>query len=127
MFVNIPPKFENLIVNKLGEVMKFVIVALIVSLSLNAAAQDRYMCEHSGATRVIEVVYTAPDGPLPCEVRYTKNGETKIVWSAENEIGYCEDKAKTFAQKQESFGWSCSESNVPNTSGPVSAPAASTP
>ena len=44
---------------------------------------------------------------LPCEVQYTKDGATQVLWRASTETGYCEDKAAQFAEKQRGWGWQC--------------------
>ena len=44
---------------------------------------------------------------LPCEVQYTKDGATSVLWQASNEAGYCEQKAADFVEKQRGWGFEC--------------------
>ena len=63
-------------------------------------------CDNGGEERIVDLVYPAGE-TVPCEVRYTKAGTTQVLWSAENEVGYCEEKTDMFIQKLQSFGWKC--------------------
>jgi hypothetical protein len=45
---------------------------------------------------------------VPCDVKYTKPEGATILWSANNEVGYCENKAQEFAIESAMRGWSCS-------------------
>lgn len=87
--------------------MKFAALLLtVLPFSLLAADNQVIHCQSGEAVRVIEVVY--PQGTeLPCEVQYTKDGETRVLWRASAEAGYCEDKAAQFAEKQRGWGWQC--------------------
>ena len=77
-----------------------------VSSSAMAIENQKTMCTHGDQTRVIEVVYTT-DNNVPCEVQYTKAEGTKTLWSATNKVGFCENKATAFVEKQKGWGWSC--------------------
>lgn len=83
------------------------IFAITAFIALNAFAEERYVCSHGDAERIIEVVYLSTDAPVPCEVTYSKEGNQQTLWSAQNEAGYCESKAQELAQKQAGWGWSC--------------------
>ena len=51
-------------------------------------------------------------GSVPCDVVYkkpTEGVEDQVLWYAENTEGYCEDKAREFVGKLESWGWVCLE------------------
>lgn len=72
-----------------------------------AVAQDRYVCELGKSQRVIEVVYSSPPSRVPCEVSYTKSSGVQTLWRAESEVGYCETRAREFADKQAGWGWHC--------------------
>lgn len=81
-------------------------VSALFTLSLQAAENQAMHCQRADAVRVIEVVY--PQGTeLPCEVHYTKDGQTSVLWRAGNEAGYCEQKAADFTQRQRDWGWQC--------------------
>ena len=94
------------------KIIFFVMTAL---LSLNAMAADniKYSCTLDGVERVIEVVYPTAGEKLPCEVHYTKAGETEVLWNYTNEIDKCEVQAESFVQKQTTWGWRCSNESDP--------------
>ena len=71
-----------------------------------AISNSKTVCSHTNQQRVIEVVYPTKSA-LPCEVRYSKPAGTQVLWSAQNETGYCEQKAAQFVKKQKSWGWNC--------------------
>lgn len=65
------------------------------------------------------VIEYAGSAPVPCNVIYHKPTEklhSKILWSANNTEGYCEEKAGKFIENLESQGWACSETTneLPN-------------
>ena len=45
-------------------------------------------------------MYQDQEAKVPCEVRYQKEGVTETLWSAEEEVGYCDEKANSFVEKQ---------------------------
>ena len=65
-------------------------------------------CVHDDQTRIISVVYDSTADGNVCEVTYEKSSGVQTLWSAQNERDYCLDKAKAFIEKQEGWGWSCS-------------------
>ncbi len=75
--------------------------------SLNVQAADAYTCTHNGQERKIEVIYKVEGQKVPCEVVYEKASGAQVLWSAQAQEGYCEEKASAFAQKQEGWGWTC--------------------
>ena len=89
--------------------MKRIILVFIITLCLfsTAHANEEYICTHGNSERLISVVYLSEQAKLPCEVQYTKNGETQILWNAMNQQGYCEEKAQAFVEKQRGWGWQC--------------------
>ncbi|WP_196139591.1 hypothetical protein [Aliikangiella sp. G2MR2-5] len=83
-------------------------LAIIASSSLSAAENLTTVCKSADNIREISIVY--PEGTqTPCEVHYTKKGETKVLWSAKAESGYCESKAADFIEKQKDWGWQCEQ------------------
>ena len=90
--------------------MKTFLSALFtLAFSQLALADTTYVCTHGDSERVIEVVYLSSSGTAPCEVRYTKNGVTEVLWSAQAEEGYCDVKGEAFVEKQRGWGWDCGE------------------
>ncbi|MGL6159342.1 hypothetical protein [Microbulbifer sp.] len=105
---------------------KLLLITLALPLAATAADPMSTSCTHGDDVRTIEVVY--PQGAeLPCEVHYTKDGETRTLWSASNQAGFCESKAEEFISKQQNWGWQCdSAADEPqeNTAAMEPAPAA---
>ncbi|WP_062269893.1 hypothetical protein [Endozoicomonas arenosclerae] len=87
-------------------------LAILVGLGMTglASASDNYSytCSYGKQERKIDVMYLQRESSVPCEVRYTKDGQEETLWNASYTKGYCEDKAAEFVKKQESWGWSCS-------------------
>ena len=77
----------------------------------NAAENVSYLCSHPDLTqmRVIDLTYLSEDKSVPCEVKYTKGTEVKVLWRAQTQEGYCEAKLKAFVQKQAGWGWQCDQ------------------
>ena len=83
-----------------------VVLSMLLPLSVNANA---WKCEHNGMVREVQVEYLG-DGKVPCNVIYdkpTEGIETKVLWFADKQEGYCEEKAQEFVNKLESWGWAC--------------------
>ncbi len=78
-----------------------------------AAAADSYRCTNGELVRRVEIVYET-GGTLPCEVHYYKDteapGSREVLWTAQNEAGYCEARTAEFIERLRGFGWSCSAS-----------------
>ena len=88
---------------------QFIVLALL-GVSCNAYA-DSWNCSNSDLVREVLIEYPA-GGSVPCNVVYkkqTEGVEDQVVWSAENEEGYCEEKARELVGKLESWGWVCLE------------------
>ena len=86
--------------------MKKLLLLALCALPAQAVENQAMHCQRADAVRIIEVVY--PQGTaLPCEVHYTKDGQTSVLWRASNEAGYCEQKAADFTQRQRDWGWQC--------------------
>lgn len=86
-----------------------VFAALAILYAGGVPAQDRYVCNLGNKERVIEVIYASPPSKVPCEVSYTKSEGVQTLWRAQNEIGYCEVRARELAEKQKTWGWHCSQ------------------
>jgi hypothetical protein len=90
----------------------------------NAFGDDAYrqgeksLCSIGDVMRRVEVHYYENDKPVPCEVHYYKEteepGEDRVLWRAESETGYCENKMTAFVGELTGFGWFCeSEGDIP--------------
>lgn len=91
----------------MGDIMtKTILLAMFVGIP-SAYADKVTICEHEGAVREVHVVYEVEGQTVPCSVNYVKETGTQALWRAENNEGYCEEKAADFIAKQESWGWTC--------------------
>ncbi len=106
--------------------MKFTAYAVLATAALSFSAFGALSTCKSGASeRKIEVT-TAEGGKPPCEVKYTKEGETegKVLWNAQNDGGYCSTKAGELVAKLTSSGWACegdivAEGGAPDAAAPA--------
>lgn len=92
-----------------GAIMRISFLIIASFLSVNLLAQPSYVCSSGDRVRLIEVIYSQPGQLVPCTVKYSKGDVTQILWSAQSQVGYCEAKAKSFADKQQQYGWQCIE------------------
>jgi len=79
---------------------------------------DSWSCSHDNNVREVHIVRTS-SAAVPCDVVYkkqTEGVEDQVLWHADNEEAYCEDKAKAFVAKLESWGWVCAETVSETTS-----------
>lgn len=86
------------------------VVILLSGISATAYA-DSWNCSHDDLVREVIIEYPQ-GGSLPCDVVYkkqTEGEEDQVLWSAENEDGYCEDRARELVARLESSGWVCLE------------------
>ncbi|PLY00377.1 MAG: hypothetical protein C0624_12225 [Desulfuromonas sp.] len=95
---------------------KMTVLCIVTSMALfasYAAADVIYTCTNTGQERTITIVYQDQVTKVPCEVIYQKGDVTETLWSAQNEVGYCEAKVEAFLEKQRGWGWACNASAVP--------------
>ncbi len=88
-------------------------VALLVCTPALATA-NLTQCTNGDLHRSVEVVYSDPGHPVPCEVLYNKpsEGTQESLWQANNEAGYCEDRAREFIGKLGEMGWACTTAST---------------
>ncbi len=89
--------------------MQLVIMALLGAPA--SAYADSWSCSKSDYVREVMIEYPQ-GGSVPCDVVYkkpTEGVEDQVLWYAENTEGYCEEKAREFVGKLESWGWVCLE------------------
>ena len=86
-------------------------VALAMPLAVLGQNTMSRSCQMGELTRRVEIV-SEPGRSVPCEVHYYKDseapGDRQVLWSAENQQGYCEQKTEEFVASLESWGWDCS-------------------
>lgn len=68
---------------------------------------ELYSCTYGSNIRKIIVQYDDQDTQLPCRVVYLKGSSNVVLWSANNELGYCDARAREFSKKQMKWGWKC--------------------
>lgn len=89
---------------------KILVLAGLLSLPFGAAA-DAWSCRHDDDVREVHIE-RATESPVPCEVVYrklTEGVEDQVLWNAQNDGSYCDEKARGFIEKLESWGWTCVE------------------
>ncbi len=90
------------------------IVILLVTLLLPAVAiaqeSDKYQCTYGDLQRRVQIAHE-PGVEVPCSVHYFKDaempGEQQVLWSADSDPTYCQNKAKELITKLEEWGWDC--------------------
>lgn len=89
-------------------------VGLVLAASLLTplgAAAETWSCRHDNDVREVQINRTG-SGPVPCEVIYrklTEGVEDQVLWNAQNDANYCEEKAGAFVARLEGWGWTCVE------------------
>lgn len=90
----------------------FALAAPAVALSQDAG---KYQCTQGDLVRRVEI-YTEPGVSVPCEVHYFKDteapGESEVLWSAQSQAGFCEQKAAEFVARLRDWGWDCNASDA---------------
>ncbi len=96
-------------------VLAWTALAAIASSPVFAQNNRNYECAMGGLSRRVEVAYTSA-AAVPCEVRYYKDSEgqsgPQVLWSAQNQAGYCEQQAQDFVSKLQSMGWTCTDTGT---------------
>ena len=84
-------------------------VALLPTLVI-AADQGETQCTYHSLVRRV-VILSEPGVSVPCEVHYFKDseaaGEGRVLWRADSQEGYCEERAAELVAKLEGWGWQC--------------------
>ena len=83
----------------------------LFAIPLSSQAES-WTCKQGNNVREIHIQTESPSSPTPCSVAYkkiTEGAEDQTLWSAANDAGYCDEKAKAFVEKQVSWGWTCEE------------------
>jgi hypothetical protein len=93
---------------------------MLLFVLVPVSAEERFVCKLGDSERIIEVVQVSPPAGLPCEVQYTKPSGTETLWRSQYQAGFCEARAREFAEKQAGWGWQCARASGPDedSSGP---------
>jgi hypothetical protein len=85
-------------------------LAAVVPLTAFAQNDNAFQCTLGGNVRRVEIVYETGVA-VPCEVHYYKDteapGAREVLWSAQNQSGYCESRTRDFVAQLQSWGWRC--------------------
>jgi len=88
-----------------------VIIPVTLPSLVIAEAEQRTVCDSGDVRHIVEVEY--PQGwAVPCRVRFTSPGDSRIVWRAETSEGFCERKAEEIVERRKSAGWDCRTEEV---------------
>ena len=84
------------------------LMAFLVFVAESTASS--WTCRNGDLIRQVTVFYPNAPAQLPCKVYYSKTTENampRVLWRAENEVNYCEQKAEELVRKLSAFGWQC--------------------
>ena len=89
----------------------FQILAIMLFAAPFNAYASSWSCSHGNDVREVHVERPT-SSPVPCNVVYkkqTEGVEDQILWNANSDDSYCDEKAQGFVAKLESWGWVCTE------------------
>jgi len=84
----------------------------LLAIPFSSQAASSWSCKNGSNVREIHIQSQSPSSPVPCSVIYKKTTEgaaDQTLWTASNDAGYCEQKAKALVEKLASLGWTCEE------------------
>ena len=87
------------------------ILTVILLITPVSAYADSWSCSRGNDVREVHIELTT-SSPVPCHVVYkkqTEGVEDQILWSANNDDSYCDEKAQGLVARLESFEWVCTE------------------
>jgi hypothetical protein len=102
--------------------MKPLCTALLLGLTATASASEtaaeRFTCTSGSSVRLVSIYRSTDEGDLGnCRVDYTKNGDTKTVWSATRGYAYCVKRALELVTKLTRGNYSCAPATVDRPGG----------
>ena len=89
----------------------FQILAIMLFAAPFNAYASSWSCSHGNDVREVHIERPT-SSPVPCNVVYkkqTEGVEDQILWNANSDDSYCDEKAQGFVAKLESWGWVCTE------------------
>jgi hypothetical protein len=83
------------------------LTATVVSQAAGGAT-----CTQGSNKRTVAIMSKDASGKgVPCEVHYKKEteqpGHDQVIYTANNDVSFCEAKAKAFVEKLTGMGWTC--------------------
>lgn len=73
------------------------------------ASWSKSVCKNGPSERLVETVYPAQGKKLPCQVKYTKGTDSKVIYSSDHEEGFCDKHHQEFLEKLTGMGYTCKE------------------
>jgi hypothetical protein len=73
---------------------------------------QKFVCASGPAKRVVAIFHDGKRQSSGCRVDYTKDGETKTVWTSKNDYAYCVAKAVSLVTKLTEGNFSCKPETV---------------
>ncbi|MFV2004074.1 MAG: hypothetical protein ACC650_02665 [Gammaproteobacteria bacterium] len=89
----------------------YTVLAVTLFAVPSFAYADSWSCSRSNNVREVHIERTS-SAPVPCNVVYrklTEGFEGQVLWNANNDETYCDEKAKGLIDTLESAGWVCTE------------------
>jgi len=86
-------------------------ITLALLIAPASAYADAWSCSHDNDVREVQIKRST-SSPVPCDVVYrkqTEGVEDQILWNANNDDSYCDEKAQGLVAKLETAGWVCTE------------------
>jgi hypothetical protein len=95
--------------------------ALVLGLGVAGAWQTtsaaEFDCRHGDLMRRVEVNTGDAVQNAACEVRYWRNasapGDGEVLWRANQDLDFCDAKARDLLARLEAGGWTCTASDAP--------------
>jgi hypothetical protein len=76
-------------------------------------SHQKFVCTSGPVKRVVTIFHDSGKGESGgCRVDYTKDGETKTVWTSRKDYAYCVAKAVTLVTKLSEGNFSCKPETV---------------
>jgi len=99
-------------------ILLFIIFFAISKFAIATTIIDKVaICTHHSKQRIVTLDYLSNTRKVPCQVIYEKKterpGHKKVLWRANNSVGYCERKTDAFLKKLTGYGWRCAYKKAP--------------
>jgi hypothetical protein len=97
-----------MITNRVRLVWMFCLVAAAASVQAQIEPHQKFVCSSGPVKRVVTIFHgNGQRESGGCRVDYTKDGETKTVWTSRNDYAYCVAKAVSLVTKLTEGNFSC--------------------
>jgi len=111
-----------------AEMKKTLILLSPFFFSAPAFALTSMVCKMGKIERKVEIRYPEAGKKVPCQVVYVREGgEEKVLYTAQTQAGYCQEKATEFAGGLVERGFACSQEETPYFEGPSAAAQSNSP